>query len=354
MTDPSARSLQDRPSPDRRDREVTLEVVIPVYNEAEVLGPLLDRLARAFAPERLAAHRVSRVSLVFIDDGSTDETATILAQRIAAGLDARLLRFSRNFGHQAAVCAGLDEADADLVAIIDADLQDPPELILPMLDRWRTGADVVFARRRRRRANPVKKLGYWLFYRLVAFLSDVQLPLDSGDFSLLDRRVVLALRSLPERLRFPRGLRAWVGFRQEGFDYDRPEREAGKTKYAWKKLYQLATDGIASMSTRPLQAAQLASFFFGLLTLGFIAMLLGGAVGSSFPRPFLVAYVLIGTGNALLSFCLYILGAYVGRTYLEVKGRPPYLILEVVERRAAHRADPAPAPARSAAGRELA
>jgi len=320
-----------------RDGPVTLEIVIPVYNEGEVVGLLLDRLARAFAPEELRAHGVSRVSLLFVDDGSTDDTATLLAARIEAGLDARLIRFSRNFGHQSAVCAGLDRADADLVAIIDADLQDPPELILPMVDRWRTGADVVYARRRRRRASALKKLGYWMFYRMVAFLSDIRLPLDSGDFSLLDRRVVLALRSLPEHLRFPRGLRAWVGFRQEGIDYDRPEREAGTTKYAWRKLYQLATDGIASMSTRPLQAAQFASFFFGVLTLGFLAMLLGGVVASpsSIPRPFLIAYVLIATGNALLSFCLYILGAYVGRTYLEVKGRPPYLVMEIVERRAA-------------------
>lgn len=335
-----------------RDRPVTLEVVIPVFNEAEVLPLLLDRLATAFAPEKLREHDVARVALLFVDDGSTDETASILADRIARGLDARMLRFSRNFGHQAAVCAGLDRADADLVAVIDADLQDPPELLLPMLDRWRAGADVVYARRRRRRGNPLKRFGYWSFYRMVAFLSDISLPLDTGDFSLLDRRVVLALRGLPEHLRFPRGLRAWVGFRQEGVDYDRPEREAGTTKYAWKKLYRLATDGIASMSTRPLQAAQLASFFFGLLTLGFLVMLVGGAFisPSSVPLPFLVAYVLIATGNALLSFCLYILGAYVGRTYLEVKGRPPYLLMEVVERGAGERGEPAPEATRAAGG----
>jgi dolichol-phosphate mannosyltransferase len=272
--------------------------------------------------------------LLFIDDGGTDATASIVAGRIAAGLDARLIRFSRNFGHQNAVCAGLDRAEGDVVVVMDADLQDPPELLLPMVDHWRQGADVVFARRRRRRGNALKRFSYWFFYRMVAFLSEIRLPLDTGDFGLMDRRVVLALRSLPERLRFPRGLRAWVGFRQEALEFDRPERQAGTTKYAWSKLYRLATDGIAAMSTRPLQAAQIASFFFGLLTLAFLFMLLGGymASPSSIPRPFLLAYVLIATGNALQSFCLYILGAYVGRTYLEVKGRPPYVVMEIVER----------------------
>jgi dolichol-phosphate mannosyltransferase len=313
---------------------VTLEVVVPVLDEAEVIGLLLDRLAEALSPDKLAAHGVSRARLLFVDDGSTDATAVILAGRIAAGLDARLVRFTRNFGHQSAVCAGLDRAEGDLVVVMDADLQDPPEVLLPMVDRWRKGADVVFARRRRRRGNVVKRLGYWAFYRMVAFLSEIRLPLDTGDFGLMDRRVVLALRSLPERLRFPRGLRAWVGFRQEAIEFDRPERRAGTTKYAWSRLYRLATDGIAAMSTRPLQAAQIGSFFFGLLTLGFLGMLLGGYVASpsSIPRTFLLAYVLIATGNAVQSFCLYILGAYVGRTYLEVKGRPPYLVMEVVER----------------------
>jgi len=318
----------------RRAGPTTLEVIVPVYDEAEVIGLLLDRLADALSPNKLAAHGVTRARLLFVDDGSTDATAAILAGRIASGLDARLVRFTRNFGHQSAVCAGLDLAEGDLVVVMDADLQDPPELLLPMVDRWRGGVDVVFARRRRRRGNAVKRLGYWAFYRLVAFLSEIRLPLDTGDFGLMDRRVVLALRSLPERLRFPRGLRAWVGFRQEAIEFDRPERQAGAPKYAWSKLYRLATDGIAAMSTRPLQAAQLGSFFFGVLTLGFLAMLVAGYVASpsSIPKPFLLAYVLIATGNAVQSFCLYILGAYVGRTYLEVKGRPPYMVMEVVER----------------------
>ena len=314
----------------------TLEIVLPVYNEAEVVGLLLDRLAAALSPDQLAAHGVSRSRLLFVDDGSSDATASILADRIASGLDARMIRLTRNFGHQNAVSAGLDRANADLVAVMDSDLQDPPEVLLPMVDRWREGADVVFARRRKRRGNPLKRLGYWGFYRLVAFLSEIEVPLDTGDFGLMDWRVVLALRSLPERLRFPRGLRAWVGFRQEAVEFARPERQAGRTKYAWSRLYRLATDGIAAMSIRPLRAAQAGTLFFGLLSVAFLAMLLGGFIASpsSISRPFLLAYVLIAMGNAVQAFCLYILGAYVGRTYLEVKGRPPYLVLEVVERTA--------------------
>lgn len=322
-----------------RARPIDLEIVLPVYNEEEVVDLLLERLARALSPEKLAAHGVSRASLLFIDDGSTDATASILAARIASGLDARVIRFSRNFGHQSAVCAGIDRADADVVVIMDSDLQDPPEILLEMIDRWRQGADVVFARRRRRRGNVLKRLGYWGFYRMVALLSEIRLPLDTGDFGLMDRRVILALRALPERLRFPRGLRAWVGFRQEAIEFDRPERRAGTAKYTWSKLYRLATDGIAAMSTRPLQAAQIGTFFFGLLTVAFLVMLLWGYLvrPSSIPRSFLVAYVLVATGNAVQSFCLYILGAYVGRTYLEVKGRPPYVVMEIVE-------PPAPSP----------
>jgi dolichol-phosphate mannosyltransferase len=242
-------------------------------------------------------------------------------------------RLSRNFGHPNAVSAGLDHADADVVAVLDADLQDPPELVLEMLDRWRKGVDVVFAQRRKRKEGVFKRAGYWAFYRLVSLLSDLEIPLDSGDFCLMDRRVVDAMRALPERLRFPRILRTWVGFKQAGIEYDRPERAAGKTKYNFWRLYQLATDGIASSSIRLLRVAQLFSFSFAVLT----AILLVGllfAIGSHADEPesllILGGLILIAGGNFVITTYLYILGAYVGRTYLEAKGRPPYLIMEVV------------------------
>jgi dolichol-phosphate mannosyltransferase len=318
-----------------RDSPVTVDVVIPLYNEEEAVGLLLSRLGETFASARLAEEGVARVRHVVVDDGSTDRSAALVAEAIGAGFPALLLRLSRNFGHQSAVSAGLSHSGADVVAVIDADLQDPPELIFEMLRRWREGYDVVYARRRRRSGSPVKRAGYWLFYRLVAFLADIDFPLDSGDFCLLDRRVVRTIGDLPEKLRFPRVLRAWVGFRQTGVDYDRPLRQAGRAKYTLARLYRLATDGVVSASVRPLQVAQVFSVAYLLVILALGALVLARLPLWSelgVPTWALISYLLILSGNFVQVFCIYILGAYVGRTYLESKGRPPYVIMEVVGR----------------------
>ncbi len=268
-----------------------------------------------------------------IDDGSTDASARMIAEEIARGLPATLYRLSRNFGHQAAVSAGLENSSADFVAVLDADLQDPPELIPAMLEKAREGYDVAVAQRRRRKEGPLRALGYWVFYRLVAALSDVPVPVDSGDFCLLTRRVVAELKVLPESLRFPRVLRAWVGFPQTGLSFDRPARLAGKSKYTLSRLYRLATDGIVSASVRPLQVAQV----FSVAYIAIIAIL--GGVLLMWPGRFLetkpvslvaFGFLLILVGNFVQVFCMYILGAYVGRTYLEVKGRPTYIVMETV------------------------
>jgi dolichol-phosphate mannosyltransferase len=202
-----------------------------------------------------------------------------------------------------------------------------------MIARWRDGYDVVYAERRRRKEGFLKVAGYALFYRLVAALSEIDIPLDSGDFCLMDRRVADAIRGLPEKLRFPRGLRAWVGFKQTGLAYDRPPRRAGKSKYDLARLYRLATDGVASSSIRPLKVSQVFSVSYLLLIVGvglFIALkrLLSPAV--EIPMAVLIGYLLILSGNFVQVFCMYILGAYVGRTYLEIKGRPSYLLLETI------------------------
>lgn len=316
-----------------RAANASVDLVIPIYNEERVLPALLQRLDEVFAPDVLAARGISRVRYRFVDDGSRDASADILSNHDRHPGRVVLYRLSRNFGHASAVSAGLDHADADVVAVLDADLQDPPELVLDMLDRWRDGIDVVFAQRRKRKENLFKRAGYWTFYRLVSLLSDLDIPLDSGDFCLMDRRVVDAMRELPERLRFPRILRTWVGFRQAGIEYDRPERAAGKTKYGFWRLYQLATDGIASSSIRLLRVAQLFSFSFAILTAILLAILFV-SLGTHSDRPesllILGGFILIAGGNFVITTCLYILGAYVGRTYLEAKGRPPYLVMEVV------------------------
>jgi len=312
---------------------VSLDVIIPLYNEEAMIEPLTAELSRVFSQEALSQRGVSRIRYVMTDDGSSDRTATALSALISAGLPGVLYRFSRNFGHQNAVCAGLDHTDADVTAVIDADLQDPPELVMHMIDRWREGFDVVYAQRRTRKESAFKRIGYWGFYRLVRFLSDIDIPLDSGDFCLMDRKVVKALKDLPENLRFIRGLRAWVGFQQIGVPYDRPARHSGEAKYTIAKLYRLATDGIASFSIRPLRIAQILAFSYFILSAAltlylFVVWLVGAAL--PVPLPMMIAYLLVVSGNGALCLCVYILGAYVGRTYLEVKRRPPYVIQEVI------------------------
>lgn len=308
----------------------SLDLVIPVFNEADVLDLLFDRLTRTFSQQQLLDNRVRRMRCLLVDDGSTDRSAEIIRDRIDSGFPAELIRLSRNFGHQSAVSAGLAAADADLVAILDADLQDPPELVLEMLKHWQTGSDVVYGQRMERKESPFKRIGYWVFYRVMAWLSEIKIPLDSGDFCLMDSSVVIAMRQLPEKLRFVRGLRAWVGFRQTGLPYERPERQAGRPKYTFRKLYKLATDGIASSSIRPLRVAQVFSFcFFMLSSLIALALLLAIFKGVADVDPqFLALCFLIMLGSGIQTFCLYIIGAYLGRMYLEVKGRPNYVVWE--------------------------
>ena len=318
----------------KRADPVTLDIVIPIYNEEEALPALFERLQVVFAPDALRAAAIERVRFLIVDDGSTDRSAEIVARFIREGTSAVLYRLSRNFGHQSAVSAGLDRSTADLVAVLDADLQDPPEIVLDMVRRWRGGFDVIHAQRAKRSEGPLKRFGYWGFYRIASFLSEIDIPLDAGDFCLMDRRVVDAVNELPEKLRFPRVLRAWVGFRQTSIPYDRPARQAGKPKYTLRKLYSLATDGIASSSIRLLKLAQLAAFSFALVTVAIVVLMLALVI----TRPlelqtllFLIGYILVAAGNFVVTICLYILGAYVGRTYLEAKGRPAYLIMEVVD-----------------------
>jgi dolichol-phosphate mannosyltransferase len=224
-------------------------------------------------------------------------------------------------------------ATGDAVVLLDGDLQDPPELIPAFYEKWREGNDVVYGRRVKRGGSRLLALCCKAFYRVFRRVSYVPMPLDAGDFSLMDRKVVRELLSLPETDQFVRGLRAWVGFRQTGVAYDRPERQAGRTKYTLRRLYRLATDGVASSSVRPLQLAQVFSFSY------FVLMFVLGAVilrrlllsdSSGVPASVLTTYLLIVSGSFVQSLCLYILGAYVGRTYIEVKRRPPYVVMETI------------------------
>jgi dolichol-phosphate mannosyltransferase len=301
-------------------RTVTLlSVVAPVYNEEALIREFYARVCSAL--EGLA------FELVLVDDGSSDGTPLALHRLAADDPRVRVVFLSRNFGHQTALTAGLDHARGDAVVMLDADLQDPPELIPRMLDHWRAGIDVVYAVREQRDGESLFKLATarW-FYRLFDKLAQVELEHNSGDFRLLDRQALDALLSMRERSRFLRGMTVWVGYRQAAVPYRRDPRYAGETKYTLTKMLKFSLDAISSFSHRPLQLATL--FGFLISTLAFVAipvvvvMRLAGSYLPGFSS-ITIAILLLG-GIQLIA--LGIIGEYVGRIYDEVKGRPLYLV----------------------------
>ena len=302
----------------------TLSIVVPVHNEADVIPTLLKRLTLVCRKEKMATE------LLFVDDGSQDNSVALLLQARRWCPEIRVLQLSRNFGKEAAVTAGLNHAKGDAVILIDADLQDPPELIPQMLAEWRKGADVVLMKRRSRAGESwFKKLTASLFYRLINRISDAPIPVDIGDFRLMSRRTVDALNQLPERNRYLKGMFAWVGMPTVTLEFDRDPRMAGQTKWNYLKLLHLAMEGITSFSTRPLRIA---------LVLGLLAAGAGGffglwevlktlVVGVSTPGyASMIAIVTFLSGVQLL--CVGLLGEYVGRIYMETKQRPVFILAE--------------------------
>jgi polyisoprenyl-phosphate glycosyltransferase len=323
---------------ERLHQSIHLDLIIPVYNEETTLPFLRERLNEVFPSSVLKEHGIRSVQYLLVDDGSKDQSAATIVDYIRQGFPARLIRLSRNFGHQNAVTAGLENAKGDVVAVLDADLQDPPEVVLEMIALWRKGYDVVYGQRRRRKESWFKVACYWSFYRLLKWLSDAEIAMDSGDFSLMDQRVVKVLCSLPEKLRFPRGLRSWVGFDQIGLPYERHRRVEGVSKYPLRKLYQLATDGIASMSVKPPKLTQLFAFLFALSFAAFFGLscfaYLRHYAGHETLIWFLVGYTMISFSSFMILFALYILCGYVARIYLEVKERPAFIVKEIVDSQA--------------------
>jgi glycosyltransferase involved in cell wall biosynthesis len=300
----------------------TLAVVIPAYNEAPVLAAFQQRLAATLDGLDMDAR------VLYVDDGSSDGTWRLLGEFAAADARVSAMRLSRNFGKEAAMTAGLDRTDADATIVIDADLQDPPELIPALIARWREGYDVVYATRGARAGESrLKKLSSAAFYRVMEKLSDTSVPRDTGDFRLLSRRAVHALRSLRERQRFMKGLFAWVGYRQTAIVYDRDPRQAGATKWNYWRLWNLAVEGITSFSVAPLRlatwlgvTAAMLAFLYGIWVL-VKAMMWGDPVRG---YPTLMVVILFLGGVQLLA--LGVIGEYIGRTYAESKQRPLYFI----------------------------
>jgi dolichol-phosphate mannosyltransferase len=305
-----------------------LSIVVPCYNEEAVLLELFARLGA------VASSWGMDYEVICVDDGSRDRTWELLQAQHEKDPRWRAISFARNFGHQTAVSAGLFYTGGDAAVVIDADLEDPPEEIVRLLEKWHEGYDVVYAVRQKRKEGPLKRLCYWIFYRLMARLVAFDVPLDSGDFCLISRRVVQTINAMPERNRFVRGLRAWSGFRQTGVTYERAARFAGTPKYTFKKLFKLATDGLFSFSTVPLRAATyLGLSVSGLAFFGVVFTLVQKIFSEQFSRiglapspgfPTIVISVLFLGGIQLI--CLGILGEYIGRIYEEVKGRPLWLL----------------------------
>jgi dolichol-phosphate mannosyltransferase len=306
-----------------------ISVIIPCYNEEAVLPQLFERLGA------VAATWNADYEIICVDDGSRDRTWEILKTQNQKDPRWRSLAFARNFGHQVAVSAGLYHTTGDAAVILDADLQDPPEQIARLLEKWREGFQVVYAVRTKRDDARLKQFLAWGFYRLLSLAVPFNVPADAGDFCLLDRRVVEVLNALPERNRYLRGLRAWSGFRQTGIEFQRHARAAGAPQYTFRKSFRLAMDGVFSFSTMPLRLATYLGLIVSLLAfLGALFTLCEKIFAEQFAKfgftpgphgiPTLVISILFLGGVQLI--CLGILGEYLGRIYDEVKGRPHWII----------------------------
>lgn len=304
-----------------------LSIVIPCYNEEEVIGETLKRL------KALRAVIIDlEVEFIFVNDGSRDRTSEHLIAAQASDPEIRIVNFARNFGHQIAVTAGIEVASGDAVVLIDADLQDPPEVVVEMIALWRSGYQVVYGTRTDRPGESAFKLiTARAFYRLLNKLSDIPIPLDTGDFRLMDRKVVDVLKTMPERDRFVRGLVSWVGFRQVALPYRRAERFAGESKYPLKKMIRFATDGILSFSTKPLQLAMgMGLLTSGIALIGIIRTLAVRLLTENWVPGWadIMVTVLFLGGVQLL--CIGILGEYIGRIYSQVQNRPLYVVQDKI------------------------
>jgi dolichol-phosphate mannosyltransferase len=313
-----------------------ISIVIPIYDEEENIDNLYARLTVS-APTWNDDYEI-----LLVDDGSKDNSLAMMRAYAEKDSRVRVIKLSRNFGHQPAISAGIQEAKGDAVVIMDGDLQDPPEELYRFLDKWREGYDVVYAVRTKRKEGFFKKIAYKTFYRMLAWISDIEIPLDSGDFCVMDRKVINTIvNEMPEQVRFVRGLRAYAGFKQVGVTYERAERAAGEVKYTFKKLVELALDGLFGFSNFPLRMATY---------LGFTIAIPSFLVGIFFILHRLIGFKVFGhspeetPGTATLAVGMYflggviliilgILGEYIGRIYIEVKRRPFFVIDEVIEKK---------------------
>lgn len=304
-----------------------LSVVIPCYNEEESIRELHRRVKGACetAP-------VSSYEIILVNDGSRDNTPDIMRELVKSDKNLVIVDLSRNHGHQLALTAGLFHAKGDYILVLDADLQDPPELLMPMLERARAGVDVVYGKRDQRDGETAfKRFTASLFYRLLSYLSDTEIPRDVGDFRLMSRRVLEEFKNMPEQHRFVRGMIAWIGFKQEAYSYQRAPRFAGETKYPFHKLVAFAFDAISSFSIKPLRV----SLIFALFGVALAALLALYAIYAHFTQSSLITgwaslATIITFFASLQLICIGVIGEYIGRTYMQVKKRPLFIVRDVL------------------------
>jgi polyisoprenyl-phosphate glycosyltransferase len=306
-----------------------ISIIVPLFNEEKVFNLLVERLRQVIAASDLD------VEVILVDDGSTDATQALVEG--LAGKDPLFtgLILSKNHGHQLAVSAGLSQArGTEAVMIIDGDLQDPPELLPDFYKKLKEGYDVVYAVRRQRKESSAKKLSYWLYYRLQKWVSNTSIPIDSGDFSLLSRRVVDHINRMPEQSRYLRGMRSWVGYRQFGFEYNRDARMAGETKYSWKKLFELAFNGIFNFSDLPIRFITRLGIFTILVSLLYILYILAKKMmGIYVPEGFTTLIIAICLFSGVQLISIGVLGEYVLRIYKQVRNRPLFIIDKIITKK---------------------
>ncbi len=303
-----------------------LSVIVPVYNEEAVINESYKRLTDTLK------NLETTYELIFINDGSRDKSAIHINDIIKKDRNVRLLNFSRNFGHQAAITAGMEYARGDAIVIIDADLQDPPEIIPEMMKLWKEGNDVVYGKRLKRKGETLfKKITASIYYRILKSMTSFEIPLDTGDFRLIDRKVNEAMKSLPERSRYVRGLISWVGFKQTAVEYVRDERFAGETKYPLKKMIKFAVDGICAFSYKPLKLATYLGLIISAISFIYLVVVLYQKLFTNSTVEgwaSIIAIVLLTQGIVLI--VLGLMGEYIGRIFDEMKHRPIYIVKEAL------------------------
>ena len=305
-----------------------ISIIVPLYNEEQVFEELEKRLIN------LANKKDFEFEFILVDDGSADSTPALMEQLSLSDNRFKSVFLSHNFGHQIAVSAGMaNVSNPDAIMIIDGDLQDPPELVADFYNQIKAGYDVVYAIRKKRKENWIKKISYWMFYRILNSISTINIPLDSGDFCMISKRVNDEIALMPERSRFIRGMRTWVGFRQIGIEYERNARYAGEAKYGFKMLFKLAYDGIFNFSEVPLRLITKLGFVVVTLSMFYIFfVLIMMIIGKNIPQGFLSTIIAISLFSGVQLICLGVIGEYLSRIYEQVKGRPLYIIKKIVDK----------------------